>query len=441
MARLVGYRYDGTQTRLLHGTPPITVPDVSGTSSWAYKSAVTVSPATIARPAAGSIDPNTGAPYVTYESLYQSGDTVTEALNRLNTPAVVTFPEGLFTFSDFRAPTKTGVVTGGGINLEKTTIRGIWGSGPGDAGVFGGSSGTIFRMLPNTSTRADDPNYTPTQDQSPLTNNCWMMRAVGMEGGLTLKGFRLEGSIQGEGSARWPGGHNFPGITVFNTGGPVLIEDLRVSGWQGDNGAPPGECMGVSVYTPSAIRPVVIRRVETDGRRAIGGAPYGAVGISLGRTYGGLVEDCYMHDHRVSSMFVLYHAINSTVRRCIMGAPDGDLSGWAVNNECVDEAVYEDCYFGKGHRPLHFTHSNGTHVQTWGASSYPTADGSLLVKGCTWANVGYDGRFATESWISGIDGQTSDTQVTPPQVVNAAGQGLSFRWVHGVHQDIISPDL
>lgn len=416
-----------------------TIPYTS-TSMWGTSKAVVMgSPAVTTRPTTGAIDPTTGAPYVTYESLYQPGDTVTQALDRLTSPAVVTFPEGEFTFSDFAA-THQGVDTGGGINLNKNYVRGIWGSG---RGTPWGTSGTRFRMVPNTSTKANSSAWTPLQSEGGL-NSVYLMRAVGMTGGLVLKNFAMYGTGQGEGSTRWPEGHNYQGIYVFNTAGPVLIEDLFVSGWKSDNGAPPGEEFGISVYTSGGIQPVTIRRCETDGRRSDGQA-YGGPGITLGKNYGGLIEDCYCHDHHITSGLVLYHTANATVRRTVMCNPaTRDVSGWTFNGECNTGSTFEDCHFGttvSNGNGRHMTFSNGSHVLTWGSTSISTANGSLLVKGCTWDNIGYGGRLAIESWSSGIDGGTADTMTTPPQVVNASGTGLSYRWVHNTHQDIQSPNL
>ena len=378
------------------------------------------------RPEPGSTDPTTGAPYVTYESLYHSGDTVTQAMNRLTSRSVVTFPEGEFLFSDFAALTVGGIDTGAGINLQNNLLAGIWGSG---RGTFGGSDGTLFRMVEGSSTKGGIQAWTPTQAQGGTTQVS-LLRAIG-NAGLVLKNFRLRGSDQG---------HNFHGMNIGNQSGPVLIEDVLVAGWCGDNGAPPGETSGIQLGMNSQYQPIV-RRVECDGRFALDGSSYGTVGIHLLKTLNGLVEDCAVHHHRVSAACVAYHSYGTHWLRTAMGGPT-DVSGWPYNSECSADVTIEDCSFGSTDRTLHATWSTTTHSDTWNGTTHSSANGHLLVKGCTWpVSSNYSGHFACQSWTSGIDGSNTDTMVDPPQVVDAAGTGLTYRWIHGTHQDITSASL
>lgn len=378
------------------------------------------------RPPAGGIDPTTGATYVTYESLYQAGDSVTQALNRAPIRSVVTFPEDEFVLTDFAARTVGGIDTGAGINLQNNRVAGLWGSG---RGTLGGSSGTVFRLAEGSSTKGGDPAWTPTQAQGGTTQTR-VIRCIG-NAGVVLKNFQVVGSAQG---------HNFHGVMIESQSGPVLVEDLLIAGWEGDNGAPPGETSGLGVSMASA-HPAIVRRVEVDGRRVIGGPSYGTVGIHMMRTLDALVEDCHVHHQRISAACVAYHSYGTLWRRCVMG--DHSANGWPYNSECSANVTIDDCDFGQPTgRVLHINWSTTTHSDTWAGITHSSADGRLLVKGCRWPNrEDFGGRLAIESWTSGIDGSNTDTMVTPPHVVNAAGQGLSYRWVHGTHHDITSPDL
>lgn len=356
------------------------------------------------------IDPTTGAPYVRYETLYQPGDTVTEALNRLTYPAVVTFGEGEYSFSGRNAKTREGTETEAGINLQKDVVRGLWGVGP---GTLGGNTGTRFVDTPGAPGKAGSH----------------MIRAVGT-GPLVLHGFQVVGADQG--------GLDFQGIYVYSPTGAVLAEDLLIAGWQGSSGSPPGETFGLLVYTSKGIQPVTVRRVECDGRRQIGGDLYGTVGITLGKGVGGLIEDCHVHHNRISARVVLYHTTDATIRRTIMGDPDEPSNGWPFNSECSQRTTLEDCTFGHASGKIHLTWSNTNHSDTWGGVQYPYSDGRVLVRDPKWTPEGFSGQFAIQSWQTGIDGSNVDTIVTPPVVVDAAGKGLTYHWHHGTHQTIVS---
>jgi hypothetical protein len=117
---------------------------------------------------AGTTRP-TGTGYVRYEDLYKSGDTVTAAMARLTTPAIITFPAGKFECSDFA----TGY--NAGISIPKIA-KGIWGSG---RGTVGGSTGTIFTMKPKSSTKK---SLVPAQSKGGTTPTTLMMHSGSTSG-------------------------------------------------------------------------------------------------------------------------------------------------------------------------------------------------------------------------------------------------------------------
>lgn len=356
----------------------------------------------------------------------------------------MTFPEGVFEFEDFNAYTKAGnVQTYAGINCEKTLVYGLYGSGRGE---FQGSTGTCFRLKAGSSTRGSDTSLVPPQSEAPATNALSLIRMVGTTGPIHLANFRVEGTDQG---------HNFGGTKIFAARGPVLIEDCLFAGWQGDNGAPPGETMGVSVYssgynlTPGTSP--IIRRVEADGRFYPGGPGMGPCGITIGKSVGGLIEDCWSHDNRIgtSSKIVLYHTTGVTIRRVNMVDVDPTAtSAGMINGECNTGTVIEDCVFGKPAAWKHLTWSNTNHSDTWNSVTYPYSNGTCLVKNPVWpVTSSFNGMFLIETWLR-PDGGTFSTQTTPPQVVDASGQGMTWKWASphanggtGGFEDITSADL
>jgi hypothetical protein len=165
---------------------------------------------------------------------------------RLTTPAIITFPEGVFTCNDFA----TGYYAG--ISIPKN-CKGIWGSGQGTLGDL--THGTIFTMGAHTSTVG---GVIPAQGSGGTTQP-----TVIMSSGPTYQ--QSYGQFQVAGTDQ---GHNFHGFTVYNAQPGTTFTDILTTGWQGNNGAPPGETFGLTVHGGYNHQ---LTRIEADGRRAVGG--------------------------------------------------------------------------------------------------------------------------------------------------------------------------
>ena len=385
----------------------------------------------LVRPERGQPEAHTGKPFVHFEQLYHSSDaTLQDTLNRVTSESVLSFPEGEFILNGFDARTKAGIDTGAGVNLEKNLIFGLYGMGKPD---HNGNSGTIFIQPAGQSTKGGLSAWTPTQAQGGTTQ-VRMMRLADHTGKVVLRNFGVQGTPQAR--VGGVGVHNFEGIYLYNIGGDVLIEDVFVGGWCGDNGAPPGETSGLAVSMNSAAK-LIIRRVSTDGRYP-GGQIAGTVGIHVMKALNPEVHDSDMRYNRISANGVSYHTIGATWTNCILGY--GNSTGWPTNAECNDLLTYEDCVFGPTTtKLLHATFSNTTHSQTLGGTTYPLSNGRLTVDGGSWgpSGIGDAGsKFAVQSWESGIDGSNTDTQVRAPRVLTGAGVFDPYRWVHGTHQNI-----
>ena len=184
-----------------------------------------------------SLSRPSGPEYVAVESLFQAGDMradgtfdLSAVLNRCPAGKIVTFPEGEFVVNNFRDDDQ---VFQAGILVPKH-VRGIVGSGK---GTLGGSTGTIFSMRPGSSTRgggAVDRNgklYVPVQDDvTPCQLN--LVKQLDQQYPGVWKNFQVRGTDQG---------HIFSAMQVYNTIGANVFEDILITGWEGNAGAPPGE--------------------------------------------------------------------------------------------------------------------------------------------------------------------------------------------------------
>lgn len=368
----------------------------------------------------------TGPGYVRYEDLYQSGDSVTDAMNQLTSPAIVTFPEDLFLLNNFISYTKGGVMVTGAINCEASLCQGIIGSG---RGTFGGSTGTIFQMVANSSTLGGS-SYAPTQAQGGTTQ-VWMIRSVGAVGDMTFKNFQLVGTEQG---------HNYNGLYCFTPAGNITIQNVFVNGVPGDNGAPPGETFGISAYQGN-LGHTIIDNCEVDGRRSIGGEWIGAGGITTGRSNGATITNSTAHHGRASSAFVFYRAFNGSVSNCVWGTTDtpqittGTLPH-CVNHEVASGILHNNCtYYAPSSKP-HISFSNNHETVTLSGTTYSCVDGSLKVVNPVYNNAFGDNYLYIESWLTGVDGTTNDDSMVDPPLVTLP-DGVThkpYKWAHGTNQ-------
>lgn len=372
-----------------------------------------------------------GTPYVTYESLYVAGDTVTAALARLRAPAVVTFPAGRFEQADFTAGYQ------GSINIPKM-CRGIIGSG---RGTLGGSTGTVFAPTPYSAS-ASTLALLPAQG-SGTSYSVAVLKQLDGSGPLHLANFRVEGTAQGVvpgQSSRWANPREFcySGLNIYHPGGNVTIRNVLAGGWVGDDGAPPGETFGIAINGgagPTAYRHL-IESCEADGRRVLGGPPLGAAGIWFGNCVNSIMRRNNTHHTRYGST-VLFQTFNSQLISCTFGSSADPSSAWPFNCEYTSGNVVTDPIFTKGQASggVHVTHSNyanqsgsGTQfTMTRNGVFYDATNGNLKVINPRWNGISYGPELWVESWTL-----PGDSQVTPPLVTQSDGTThVPYRWAHG----------
>lgn len=330
-----------------------------------------------------SVDPTirpTGPEYVTYESLYVSGDTVTQAMARLTTAKYITFPEGVFACNDFATGYQAGITI-------PPVCKGIIGSGRGSLGST--SSGTIFTMTPNSST-AVAKGWIPAQGTStPI--QCYVLKHYPTSA-PTYKNFQIAGT---------PQGHNFSGMQSYAVPSGGLIENVLISGWEGDNGAPPGETFALGFSGgPSGGSGYVMRKLEIDGRRTPGGQVFGAAGITFQNAALSLFDQCNIH-HCRAACAVFYQTFSSELRDCVI---DSDSAGsLALGNGGINLERTAGCklvrptILGRANK-VHITHSNDTFTPTYDGVTYSSAGGSLDVIDPVWNSVFGNGYLYIQTW-------------------------------------------
>lgn len=372
-----------------------------------------------------------GTPYVTYESLYVAGDTVTAALARLRTPAIVTFPVGRFEQADFNAGYQSA------INIPKM-CRGIIGSG---RGTLGGSGGTVFAPTANSASAATLA-LLPAQG-SGTSYSVAILKQLDGSGPLHLANFRVEGTAQRTVSGQtstWstPREFCYSGLNIYHPGGGVTIRNVLSGGWVGDNGAPPGETFGIAINGgagPSAYRHL-IEDCEADGRRVVGGPPLGAGGIWFGNCVDSIMRRNNTHHTRYGST-ILFQTFDSQMIDCVMGSAADPVSAWPFNCEYTSGNVVKNAVLNKGQASggVHITHSNyanqdgsGTQfTMTRNGRIYSASNGSLKVVSPKWNAISYGPELWVETWTL-----TADSQITPPLVVQSDGvTHVPYRWAHG----------
>jgi len=409
----------------------------------------------------GGIRP-TGPEYVMFESLYQSGDTQSDGTMNLNEimarnrqlteGKIITFPEGQFMTKDFTAGPVGSPYTPAGWYMPQW-IAGIVGSGK---GTLGGNTGTVFTMKPMSSTKAYPatvPGSNPaeyyvwpqTGDGNIHVNQLHVMKTVNPLYALTFKNFQVAGADQG---------HNFNGFQIYQAPSITLMEDVLITGWQGDNGAPPGECFGLQVNTRGVAD--VLRRVETDGRRQPGGIAYGASGMTFQNSVGSTFDHCNSHHCRTAN-FVLYQSFNCTLLDCIIDADSAGAQGignGGMNLErTAGSKLVRSQFLARANR-IHISHSNDSWTLTRGSITYSTAGGSLDVIDPIYNDVWGQNRMAIQTWIpysignisngnsmtfpgASKNGESADGPDTSPRVYSSAtGAGIRYLWAFDINRNL-----
>lgn len=412
-------------------TPPATFASVAITQGRVFGQLNVTPPPTgwnpntgpMQRPDRGSDERVNGGqtPIVWYEDLYVTGDTVSQALARLVTPAVVAFPEGRFQQADFRQ-------SGGPYSMVwPAKCLGVWGSG---RGAVGSNVGTIFSMVPNSSTRASE--VPPQNNSTPCPFK--MVYHGGINGVASYGQFHLEGTEQG---------HIYHGLQVFGFNNDLIMQDVLTNGMYGNNGAPPGETFNIELHGNNAGANPTYLRVESDGRRAIGGPSYSAVGLDIANCQQGTMRDCYSH-HTVASSVVLYESFNINTFNVKCGDPsdtdgtgiDGFNAGGRLNQERTAGCVHTDMQFhavfkNRG-KTVHVTHSNDTVTR----GAFTTKDGTVKFINPKFNDIWGDNKFYIQSWHPywtgcSMDGLNKTGIPAQSFAVNTDGSPLvAYKYVH-----------
>lgn len=353
-----------------------------------------------------------GSGFVRYENLYRPGDSVTDALGRLTSNSVVTFPEGVFECVGFDH-SKADI----GILIPKI-CAGIWGSVPASKMSYDSQNGTIFQVKPNSSTSA---KYVPAKGTAvPMR----IMMRIGGLGSATYGNFHVRGTDQG---------HIYQGFYDYNSRGKVTVQDCLFSGNEISGVSPPGETFVFGIHSAPDH---MVARCEFDGRRYSDGQRHGGLG-TVQSCDKGIWVDCYGHHAKASSM-VIYQSTNIDFYDCRSewnGVGGNPLNGSGWNHEranairhfrpssLVDQS--------NGNVGVHMTFSN----DTWNSAAHGVqTNGSLYVEDPRWNKLlTYPAdSFLIQTWHPYSNG---DTQKSAPIIVDGNKSPLKqFVWVHSVDQ-------
>jgi len=365
----------------------------------------------------------TGPGYQRYEDLYQAGDTVTQAMERCDDNVIITFPEGVFEGVDFPQ------VQGYASILVPKRCNGIIGSGK---GTLGGSTGTIFTMTPNSSTY-----NAPTQGSSQPSLARVMMRIGGFRGG-TFANFQVAGTEQIVAGRT----HPFHGFTDYDPLGKTTIQDCLFTGWYGDNGAPPGETFGVAIHSktgdPSWHGHRMVR-METDGRRAVGGRVFGPCGLTFQNAVGGYMVDCNLH-HNKHVGFVAYQVFNLATYDSVIDQATQDMQDIVSHSVMNQERTDGITHFRLGmyrkavDSGVHLSHSNDFATFSFDGTPRTVTNGQTTLVDPSYTPI-WEGRLYIQSWdpyaIGGME-VGGDSMTSAPLVVEADGvTHIPYKWVDG----------
>jgi hypothetical protein len=230
--------------------------------------------------------------------------TLQQVIQKVPSGKILTFPEGEFTFRDFTSP----VGWYDGIRIT-TNCRGIIGSG----------RGTVFKMVPYTSSKA---GVVPSQSKGG-TNPLTLMRTAKVNG-VVLKNFSLIGT---------PQGHLYNGLKVTECSNAV-VDGLYLQGASPGNwNNPPGETFGISLWRTTAP---TVRNTEIDGRNA-SGTRVCASPLSGLESRDIVLENVYAH-HSLTAAVTFYECVNLTttdLRAEYLGTGSGGMNAAAINHENV----------------------------------------------------------------------------------------------------------
>jgi len=287
-----------TRRQVLHGLTAGAV----GLALAGRTPAASAAPIASEAPAAAVARP-TRTPYVRYEDLYRPGRSL-QVIQAVPQGKILTFPEGEFTFRDFASP--FGYYDG--IRIT-----------PNCRGIVGSGRSTVFKMVPNSSTKA---RVVPRQQQGG-TNECALMHIANVDNAV-LMNFSLLGT---------PQGHFYKGLKIAS-GANAVVDGLYLRGANpGDRNTPPGETFGLAFYRTSGS---ILRNTEIDGRDP-SGVRVSASPLGWTRCRDITISKVYAHHSRAATV-TFYECVNVTtidLRSEYNGSGPGGRSGSGINHENV----------------------------------------------------------------------------------------------------------
>jgi hypothetical protein len=280
----------------------------------------------------------TGPGYVRWEDLAKPGDTLVTAAARLKSPAVITLPNGVFSYPAFTQ----------GANLYGLILAGNF------KGLSGSGRGTIVQQTPN-SISAASLSYEQRLNSGGINN----LNAIVTKGGFNgpeISQLHLRGTEQ-------KGAFHYP--ILFQRSKNTVFHDVLVTGFPGGAATPPTEVGGVQFGQCTFAR---VGMIEIDGRRysLITNRPTVPVSSSLlminGINYEGAQGNSvlelpyfYLH-HGLGNAVAIWHSTNIRFTHPnFVGQINQEESGWIEYDNLLLTT--------KG--PYHYASANDTGTTTF----------------------------------------------------------------------------
>ncbi len=360
-------------------------------------------PVPVAAPKPVPVTPPSSAPVkdhanqVRYETIARPGETIERVLlNPALAGKYLKLPAGVFEVSNYRDASAA-------IRVPANVL-----------GIIGEGRDTIIRMKPMTSTFAAS---VPAQTAAPKTNQLYLLR---MNDGLQkqmIKDVWFQGTVQG---------HLQNGVMIGNSTPGTTIENVLLTGFDGNAGSPPGETFALNWWRGSEG---VTRNVEVDGYRWTGdtfetrirGELVGASPIGWNSHDRAKVHDAYTHDSR-------------------FGMPtfwqSNDAETW--NLQSVRNAIginHEESFGVVHHAPVMTESRTRRHINHMSSRG----DGTLTVIGAindTWVNSTTSGPVSEGARMlvltpTNYTGPGTNRIVTPPIILLKDGiTRAPYTWAH-----------
>ncbi|WDF34625.1 hypothetical protein PTW37_06940 [Arthrobacter agilis] len=265
-----GWKDEGAKFWVQAAVAPAPSPAPTPTTA-APAPVVTTAPVVPVPAAIPTVNPDP-ASWVRYENIAKPGETINETLKN---PALVgkylKLGKGVFEISNYRDAAAA-------IRVPANVL-----------GIIGEGHDTIIRMKPMSSTFG---STVPAQSAAPATNQLYLLR---MNDGLQkqmIKDVWFQGTAQG---------HLQNGVMIGNSKPGTVVENVLITGFDGNAGTPPGETFGLNWWRGADG---ITRNVEVDGYRWTGdtfesrvrGAKVGASPIGWNSHNRAKLFDTYTHD-------------------------------------------------------------------------------------------------------------------------------------------------